>query len=97
MAVWQKFMTQGNHLFTHKKWCDALGYYNKAITLLEDSMTAEATDIQQVIQGWICGYHNVATTYEQQGLIEKSRNSLVTPFKTMLALSYNQNVSSEMK
>ena len=97
MAVWQQFMNQGNHLFTHQKWCDALGYYTKAIALLENAMTTENTDIQQAIQGWVCGYHNIATTYEQQGLIKLSRDALVTPFKKMLALSYNSNASQEMK
>ncbi|TEW46453.1 hypothetical protein [Psychromonas algicola] len=97
MAAWQQFMNQGNHLFTHQKWCDALGYYNKAITLLENSITTENADIQQVIQGWICGYHNVATTYEQQGLIKLSRDALVKPFKQMLALSCNPKASQEMQ
>ena len=97
MATWQKFMVQGNQLFTHQKWCDALGYYNKAITLLEDTIAIEVTDIEKIIQGWVCGYHNIATTYEQQGLIELSRDNLVIPFKAMLALSYNQNASEEMK
>lgn len=97
MKTWQNLMTQGNDFYTQQQWHSALSYYQEAITLLEDEMIIDVADVQQVIQAWICGYHNVATTYEQQGLIEKSRNSLVTPFKTMLALSYNQNVSSEMK
>ena len=87
MPLWQQFINQGNQLFTHKKWGDALGYYNKAVSLLEDAMKTEITDIQQIIQGWICAYHNIASTYEQQGLIELSRDALMTPFHHMLALS----------
>jgi len=97
MAAWQKFMNQGNLLFTHQKWCDALGYYNKAITLLEDSIAGDAVDTQQAIQGWVCGYHNIATTYEKQGQIKLCRDALVIPFRKMLALSYNPNASQEMK
>lgn len=97
MTAWQQFMNQGNHLFTHQKWCDALGYYNKAITLLEKAMATEHIDSQQAIQGWVCGYHNIATTYEQQGLIKLSRDALIKPFKQLLALSYNSKASHEMK
>jgi len=97
MSAWKQFMNQGNHLFSHQKWRDALGYYNKAITLLENTMATEHIDNQQAIQGWICGYHNIATTYEQQGLIKLSRDALVKPFQEMLALSYNPKASLDLK
>jgi len=100
MAAWQKFMNQGNQLFTHQKWNDALGYYHKAITLLETEITANNDDtntIQQAVQGWICGHHNIASTYEQQGLISLSRDALLAPFHYMLALAANPNVSLALK
>lgn len=97
METWQQIMLQGNQLYTQQKWEQALDHYNQAITLLENSVAIEPAQIQQVIEGWVCGYHNVAITYEQQGLIKLSRDTLVTPFRTMLALSYNPEASSDMK
>lgn len=97
MESWQQIMIQGNQLYTQQKWQQALDNYHQAITLLENSVAIEPAQIQQVIEGWICGYHNVAITYEQQGFIKLSRDSLVTPFCTMLALSYNPEASSDTK
>jgi len=65
--------------------------------LLESAISIETTTTQQAIQGWICAYHNVATTYEQQGFIDRSRDALVTPFNTMLALTNDSNISPEMQ
>jgi len=97
MEEWQQLMQQGNQEYDQQKWHDALGYYHHAIALLEQSVATESHNSQQVIQGWICGYHNVATTYEQQGFIERSRDTLITPFRIMLALSYHPQSSSNLK
>ncbi|MCP5077620.1 MAG: hypothetical protein GY951_06135 [Psychromonas sp.] len=97
MEEWQQLMRQGNQEYDLQKWHEALGYYHHAIALLEQSVATESHDSQQVIQGWICGYHNVASTYEQQGLIEHSRDTLITPFSIMLALSYHPQTTSNMK
>lgn len=97
METWQQLMRQGNLLYDLQRWHEALGYYNQAIILLEKSIVIESSDSQQVIQGWICAYHNVATTYEQQGLIQHSRDTLIIPFHSMLALSYDLQASSQMK
>ncbi len=97
MKEWQQLMRQGNQEYHLQKWHEALTYYNQAITLLEQSVSTESPNSQQVIQGWICGYHNVATTYEQQGFIERSRDNLITPFSIMLAISYHPQSSSKMK
>jgi len=93
MMAWQKFMVQGNHLFSHQRWNDALGYYHKAIKLLEKEITNNTDDIQQTLQGWICGHHNIASTYEQQGHIALSRDALIMPFQYMLTLAHNPNAS----
>ncbi|MEI6897899.1 MAG: hypothetical protein V5786_10540 [Psychromonas sp.] len=97
MKRWQQLMTQGNQRYADKKWHEALSYYYQAITSLEKVVAIESSETQQALQAWICGYHNVATTYEQQGLIERSRDTLVIPFRSMLTLSYNPQASSEMK
>ena len=97
MEQWQQLMRQGNQQYDLKKWHEALGYYHHAIALLEQSVAIESPESQKIIQGWICGYHNVATTYEQQGFIERSRDTLITPFRIMLALSYHPQSTSTMK
>lgn len=97
MEGWQQLMSQGNQHYAQQKWHDALDYYNQAITLLENVVAMEVSDIQQALQAWICGYHNVAITYEQQGLIERSRDTLLIPFRSMLTLSNNTHISLEMQ
>jgi len=97
MDQWQELMSKGNKLYDLQRWNEALSYYNQAIELLESSVSVQSSETQQAIQGWICGYHNIATTYEQQGLIKCSRDTLIVPFRTMLALYYNPQASSEMQ
>jgi hypothetical protein len=97
MGKWQQLMQKGNQFYHINQWDDALDYYNQAIVLLEHDINIEASSTQQAIQGWICGYHNVATTYEQQGFIERSRDALLTPFRTLLTLTHDSNTSPEMQ
>lgn len=97
MEEWQYLIRQGNQEYDQQKWHEALGYYHHAITLLEQSVAIESPKSQQIIQGWICAYHNVSTTYEQQGFIERSRDTLITPFRIMLALTDHPQASSKMK
>jgi tetratricopeptide (TPR) repeat protein len=97
MDRWQQLMQKGNQLYHINQLDDALDYYNQAIVMLENDLSIEGSSTQQAIQGWICGYHNLATTYEQQGFIERSRDALITPFRTMLALTHDSNTSPEMQ
>ena len=97
MQTWQQLMEQGNNLYAKEELQDALSYYHQAIISLENSASAEITEIQQVIQGWISGYHSIAVIYERQGFIKLSRDALVTPFQRMLALSYNPKTAVEIK
>lgn len=97
METWQQLMREGNQLYDLKKWHQALSHYHQAIVLLENSLTIESPETHQAVQGWICGYHNVATIYEQQGFIERCRDTLIIPFRTMIALANNPQASSEMQ
>lgn len=97
MGNWQQLMKKGNKFYAQKNWSAALIYYYQAISSLENSIAVEFIDIQQVIQGWICGYHNIAITYEQQGLIKRSRDTLIKPFRIMLALTHHPDTSVEMR
>lgn len=94
---WQALMMKGNKCYQLQKWNRALSYYNQAIALLDNPIAVESPETQQALQGWICGYHNIATTYEQQGLIKCSRDALIVPFHTLLAFYYNPTTSSEMQ
>lgn len=97
MDQWKKLMEEGNEHYNLKQWEEALTYYNQAIALLETAISVEPYNAQQSIQGWVCGYHNLSTTYERQGFIVRSRDALVIPFRTMLALANDVNISPEMQ
>ncbi|MGX9417381.1 hypothetical protein ACXJY6_05035 [Vibrio sp. RC27] len=97
METWQALMVEGNRLFDHQKWTRALSHYQRAIALLEKSSRSEMVNIQQLIQGWVCGYHNIAATYERQELTELTRDALMIPFRRMLTLSNDPSASQEVK
>lgn len=97
MDTWQVLMTKGNELYERQRWNEAIDYYNQAITQLEHKHVLKTVETQQALQGWICGYHNIATTYERQGMIKCSRDTLLIPFRTMMSLTCQGDVSTEMK
>jgi len=97
MESWQKLMKAGNEHYNQKQWNKAISLYNQSITLIEEQSYFQNDNLQQGIQAWICGYHNLASTYEQLGLVELSRDALVTPFNKMLSLNHSSPTSSDMQ
>ncbi|WP_413701853.1 tetratricopeptide repeat protein [Psychromonas sp. KJ10-10] len=90
-------MQQGNKHYHMDQWDEALSYYHEAIELLESIDSIDSGNAQKTLQAWVCGYHNLASTYEKQGFIERRRDALVTPFRIMLALTNNSQSTLEMQ
>ena len=95
MEEWQQLMKAGNKCYQRKQWSQAISYYHQSITLLEDDYYLQSPNLQQGIQGWICGYHNLASTYEQQGLIQHSRKALIRPLASMIKRSHDETTCFE--
>ena len=75
MASWQSAMIKGNECFNSHNWLDAERFYNQAIELL-DMLWQQDNDSIEAMQGWVCGVHNLAATYEQQGQLERTAQCL---------------------
>lgn len=98
MQAWQQKMTQGNRFYQQQKWSQAINCYYRAINLLENALTTEQPQqIQQVIEGLVCGYHNIAETYLQQGHIEGYRNNLIIPLRYLLSLVTHPETRTDIK
>jgi len=97
MEKWQRLMKTGNQHYQMKQWEEAIYHYNQSITLLEDQEFLTGKDSLQSIQAWVCGYHNLAKTYEQQGLIQRCRDMLIIPFMKLNNISNQSYASPEMQ
>lgn len=97
MDTWQKLMKMGNQCFVEKHWKQALFHYNQAVTLLEFEIIKASESIRILVQGLVCGYHNISSTYEQQGRLKLSRDALVMPYCSLILLSNNELVSIETR
>ncbi|WP_017446981.1 hypothetical protein [Gayadomonas joobiniege] len=96
MNRWQKLMQQGNVHYSDNNFAKAALFYHRAIRQLEIQKENKPESIEAV-QGWICGFHNLAQVFQRTGDIEKARDCLIIPHQTMLAVSRNKKASNQQQ
>ncbi|MEE1673505.1 hypothetical protein SNR37_002929 [Agarivorans aestuarii] len=96
MNTWQGMMNIGNQLFNQQNWPEAERYYEDAIFLLEERLTKNPRCVES-IQGWICGYHNLAEMFIRAGKIEDAQRCLFTPHQSMLHLYHDRQSDEDLQ
>ena len=91
MVSWQSAMLKGNECFDSRDWFEAEQHYYRAIELL-DMLWQKCSDSIEAMQGWVCGYHNLAATFEQQGQLERAAHCLMHAHYTILNHANNDDV-----
>ncbi|MGB0987158.1 MAG: hypothetical protein ACPGVL_08020, partial [Pseudoalteromonas spongiae] len=86
---WQSTMTKGNECFDSHNWLEAERYYMRAIELI-DLLWQQKRNNLEAMQAWVCGYQNLAATYEQQGQLERALQCLLHAHFTILDHANNQ-------
>lgn len=89
MNSWQSAMIKGNECFDSHNWLEAQRYYNQAIELL-DLLWQKQNDSVEAMQGWVCGYHNLAATFEQQGQMDRAAQCLLHAHFTIVERANNK-------
>lgn len=73
---WQSTMIKGNECFDSHNWLEAERYYMRAIALVDELWQQQRSNLE-AMQAWVCGYQNLAATYEQQGYLERALQCLL--------------------
>ena len=89
---WQSTMIKGNECFDSHNWLEAERYYNRAIELV-DLLWQQKISNLEAMQAWVCGYQNLAATYEQQGQLERALQCLLHAHYRVLQQANNKAVS----
>ncbi|SFC28570.1 hypothetical protein [Pseudoalteromonas denitrificans] len=96
MENWQNMMKTGNAFFEQCAWFDAQFYYQNAISHIETIWPSDPYNIQ-LLQGWICGMHNLSALFEIQGDLRSALNYLKIPHEHMFSLAQDGNQTESMQ
>ncbi|PCI58135.1 MAG: hypothetical protein COB45_00720 [Gammaproteobacteria bacterium] len=96
MYQWQSLLADGNDCFHKKDWSQAEYYYKDAAFCLELLCATNTKDIQ-LLMGWICALHNLATLFEVQNNPDLSLKYLLIPHNRMLSITASNEQCEDMK
>ena len=96
METWQGLMSKGNESYHADHWLDAEYYYDQAINVLNSMLHQDPKSVE-AIQGWICGYLNLSTLFQQAGEIQRAQRCLLIPHHSMMHLAQRDDIDDDQQ